>query len=79
MQRQVKLPIHYDGICLDDGLRIDLIVGDALIVELKAIERIAPVHIAQVISYLKMTGYRLALLINFNVATIREGIERIAL
>ena len=61
------------------GLRIDLIVGNAVIVELKSVERILPVHIAQVLTYLKLTGYRLALLLNFNVPVFREGIERIAL
>jgi len=79
IERQVALPVIYDNIRMDAGLRIDLLVEDSLIVELKAVEEILPVHEAQVLTYLKLTGHRLGLLINFNVPLIRDGIKRIAL
>ncbi len=59
--------------------RIDLIIDDCLIVELKSVERLAPIHSAQLISYLKLTGYHLGLLINFNVALLKEGVKRVVL
>ncbi|HVN78862.1 MAG TPA: GxxExxY protein [Terriglobia bacterium] len=79
IERQVALPVIYDNIRMDAGLRIDLLVEDSLIVELKAVEEILPVHEAQVLTYLKLTGHRLGLLINFNVPLIRDRIKRIAL
>jgi GxxExxY protein len=75
----VALPIHYDGVRLDAGLRLDLLVNDTVIVEIKAVENLLPVHKAQVLTYLKLIGCRLALLINFNVPVIKEGIHRIVL
>ena len=77
--RQVSLPVVYDGAELDAGLRLDLIVGRRVVVELKAVEALLPVHKAQVLTYLKLTGHRLGLLINFNVPLIRDGIKRIVL
>lgn len=59
--------------------RIDLVVGDRLIVELKSVDRLAPIHSAQLISYLRLTGYRLGLLMNFNVALLKEGVKRVVL
>jgi GxxExxY protein len=79
VERQVTLPVVYDGMTIDAGLRLDLVVNRSLIVENKAVETLLPVHKAQVLTYLKLTGYRLGLLINFNVALIKDGIERIAL
>jgi len=79
VERQVVLPVYYDGIRLDAGLRLDLLIESCLIVELKAVETLLPVHKAQVLTYLKLTGHRLGLLINFNVPLIRDGIKRIAL
>ena len=76
--RQQALPISYDGIKLDAGYRLDLLVGDCVIVELKAIEKFAPVHTAQVLSYLRLSGLRLGYLLNFNVVHMRDGIKRIA-
>jgi GxxExxY protein len=76
---QVELPVVYDGVRLDAGMRIDLIVGGKLLIELKAVETLLPVHKAQVLTYLKLTGHRLGLLINFNVPVIKDGISRIAL
>ena len=79
VQKQVMLPIHYDNLQLDAGLRLDLLVEETVIVELKAVEQLLPVHRAQVLTYFKLTGYRLGLLINFNVPLIKNGIERIIL
>lgn len=78
-QRQVCLPIHYDGIQIDAGLRIDLIVDNEVICEMKAVETIIPVHEAQLITYLKLTGMRLGFLINFNVPLLKAGIKRFIL
>ena len=78
-ERQITLPVFYDNIKLDAGLRLDLVVNGTLIVELKAVDNIIPVHKAQLLTYLKLTGHRLGLLINFNVPTIKNGIHRIAL
>ena len=79
VNRQIVLPIVYDGLKLDAGLRIDLLVEDRVIVELKAVENILPVHKAQLITYMKLAGCRLGLLINFNVPIIKEGIKRVAI
>lgn len=79
VERQVSLPVVYDGLQLDAGLRLDLVLENRLVVELKAVENLLPIHAAQVLTYLKLSGYRLALLINFNSALIKRGIRRIAL
>ena len=79
VQRELPLPISYDGILLDAGLRLDMLVDDCVIVELKAVEQLLPVHHAQVLTYLKLTGHRLGLLINFNTPLIKDGIRRIVL
>ena len=67
----------YDGVRLDVGLRLDLLVADQVILELKAVERMLPLYDAQLLTYLKLTGLRLGLLINFNVPLIKDGIRRI--
>ena len=74
--RQPAVDVAYKGHPVGQG-RLDLLVGDALVVELKAVEALTEAHKAQVISYLRMTGYRLALLMNFNVARLKDGINRI--
>jgi GxxExxY protein len=76
-RRQVAFPITYDGLRFDAGLRIDLLVSELVIVELKAVDIMHPVFEAQLLSYLKLTGLRLGLLINFNVRLIKDGIKRI--
>jgi GxxExxY protein len=76
-KRQVGFPITYDGLKLDVGLRIDLLVSELVIVELKAVEIMHPVFEAQLLSYLRITGLRLGLLINFNVRLIKDGIRRV--
>lgn len=75
---QVGLPIVYEGIKVDLGYRIDLLIDNCLIVELKASEAIAPVHKTQLLSYLRLSGNRLGLLINFHVDQLKDGIVRIA-
>jgi GxxExxY protein len=75
--RQVPLPVHYKGVRLDRGYVLDVLVEDQLIVELKAVDRLEPVHIAQVLTYLKLTGVKPGLLLNFNCATLRDGIKRL--
>jgi GxxExxY protein len=75
-RRQVELPITYKGLTLDAGYRLDVIVEGAVIVEVKAVEAILPVHEAQLLTYLRLTGKRVGLLINFNVAVAKEGIVR---
>ena len=73
---QVSLPIVYDSVRLEAGLRLDFWVADCLVVELKAVEQVLPVHLAQLVTYLKLSGYRLGLLVNFNTELIKDGIFR---
>ena len=75
-EAQVGLPVYYDGVKLDLGYRIDLLVEDLVIVELKSVDALAPIHQAQVLSYLKLSGKSLGLLINFNVVHLKDGIRR---
>ena len=77
MERQKVLPIAYRGVELDCGYHIDLLVEDAVIVELKAVDRLEPIHEAQLITYLKLSGCQLGLLINFNVKVLKHGIRRL--
>jgi GxxExxY protein len=78
-QRQVPLPVIYDNTKLEAGFRIDVLAERQLVIELKAVEGLTPVHQAQVLTYLKLTGLRLGLLINFNVAILKDGIRRVIL
>ena len=77
VERQKALPVVYDGVKLDCGYRIDLWVENQVVLELKAVDKIAPIHEAQILSYLKMSGCQVGLLINFNVLHLREGIKRL--
>lgn len=77
VKTQVALPVVYDGLRLDAGYRIDMLVEDAVIVELKSIESLHLIHEAQVISYLKLSGKKIGLLINFNVKLLKGGIKRL--
>ncbi len=79
IERQVSLPVVYDSIRLDAGLRLDIVVEQQVVVELKAVEVLLPVHEAQLLTYLKLSRHRLGLLINFNVPLIKQGIRRMAL
>ncbi len=76
LHRQVAVPFTYRGHHIETGYRMDIVAGGLVVVEIKAIERILPVHEAQVDTYLKLSGHRLGLLINFNVALIKYGIRR---
>ena len=76
-KRQVPIPLIYDSIKLNLGFRADLIIENKVIIEVKAIEVILPVHKMQLLTYLKITGLKLGLLINFNTQTIKEGITRV--
>jgi GxxExxY protein len=78
-KRQVDIPIAYDEIIFDEGLRLDVLVEELIICELKAVDQMNSVWEAQTISHLKLTGKRLGFLINFNVPLIRNGIKRIIL
>jgi len=74
---QVGLPVVYDGIRLDLGYRIDMLVNDLVVVELKSVEEISRIHIAQVLSYMKLSKKQLGLIINFNVLRLKDGIKRL--
>ena len=73
---QVWLPIIYEGMKLDAGLRIDLLIEDQIVIELKSVETILPVHHAQLITYLKLSGHRLGFLMNFNARLLKDGLHR---
>jgi GxxExxY protein len=77
VERQVSVPVEYDGIIFDEGFRADIIVNDKVIVELQSVETVAPVHKKQVLTYLRLADKRLGLLINFGAPLIKEGISRI--
>jgi len=76
-QRQVLIPLRYEDLTIDNGYRIDLLVADRVVVELKALETILPVHRAQLLSYLRLGAFKLGYLLNFNVARMRDGIVRL--
>lgn len=77
IEQQMPLPVIYKGVKLDCGYRLDLVVEDSVIVEIKAIEQLAPIHDAQVISYLRLADKRVGLLINFHVRLLKNGVKRI--
>jgi GxxExxY protein len=78
VERQIVLPVLYRNIRIDAGFRMDILVAGLVVVEIKATERLLPIHEAQLLTYLKLSGYRLGLLINFNVVLIKDGIRRMA-
>ena len=75
-QCEVALPIQYKGMKLDAGYRIDILVADKVVVELKSVEKVLPVHEAQLLTYVKLSGKRVGLLIKFNVALLKNGLVR---
>ncbi len=77
VERQKTLPINYDGIKLDAAYKIDLLVEDSIIIELKAVAQIEPIHTAQILTYLKLSKKKLGLLMNFNVSDMKKGIKRL--
>jgi len=76
-RNQVQLPVHYEEVIIEVGYRIDLLVAESVIVELKSVDQIAPIHKAQLLSYLKLSGKKVGLLINFNVELLKNGITRL--
>lgn len=76
VERQKPVPVVYRTVQLDCGYRLDLLVEDSVIVEVKAIDSLAPIHQAQLLSYLKLSGYKLGLLINFHVRVLKDGVRR---
>ena len=76
--QQLGLPVQYEGVKLDLGFRVDLVVGERVVIEIKSVEALAPVHKKQLETYLRLMDLRLGLLINFNVELIKDGIQRVA-
>jgi GxxExxY protein len=76
VRTQVTLPVTYRGVAIDNGYRIDLLVDDMVVLELKSVATLLPVHEAQLLSYLKLGGHRAGLLINFHVPRLKDGIRR---
>jgi GxxExxY protein len=76
VRRQVMIPIRYESLTIGNGYRVDLLVGDRVVVELKVVDAILPVHRGQLLSYLRLGGFRLGYLLNFDVAHMRDGIVR---
>lgn len=77
VERQKELPVRYRGVVIDCGYRLDLLIEDEIVVEVKAVDQLIPVHQAQVMSYLRMSGKRVGLLMNFNVKVLKQGLKRI--
>jgi GxxExxY protein len=78
-QRQVLLPVVYDGFELEAGYRLDLVIDEAVVLEIKSVDALAPIHEAQLLTYLKLSGLRLGFLLNFNVVLMKHGIRRMVL
>lgn len=79
VEREKSLPVVYKGVSLDCGYRVDIIVEDVVLVELKVVEKLAPIHIAQLLTYLKLSGREVGLILNFDVRFLRDGIRRVVL
>ena len=77
-EKEKALPLEYKGIKLDCGYRLDFLVGGLVVVELKAVEKVLPIHQAQLLTYLKLLNLRLGLILNFNVSVLKDGIKRLA-
>jgi GxxExxY protein len=77
--RQPAVPVRYKAVLLDCGYKLDLVVQGAIVVELKCVERLLPIHCAQVLTYLRLTGLKTGLLVNFNVAILKHGLRRLTL
>lgn len=79
VERQKILPVRYKDVVLDDGLRMDMVIADKVVIELKCVEKILPVHEAQLHTYLKLSGLRVGLMFNFYTRHLKDGIKRIVL
>jgi GxxExxY protein len=77
VRKQIAMPVRYDGIELDTGYRLDMLVADRVVVEVKAVERMLPLYAAQLLTYLKLGGYKVGLLLNFNTVHLQNGIKRV--
>lgn len=77
--RQIGVPLTYKGLALDRGYRLDIVVAEIVVVEVKSVSSINPVHVKQVLTYLKLSGLSVGLILNFNVRLMREGIKRVIL
>ena len=77
VERQMNIPVVYDSVRMDIGFRVDMVIENSVILELKSVELVQPVHKKQLLTYLKLTNMKLGLLLNFNVNLMREGISRI--
>jgi GxxExxY protein len=75
-ERQIAVPVVYEGVLLEAGFRADIVVAHELIIEIKSVDRLLPIHEAQVLTYLRMSGYRIGLLLNFKVLRLKDGIRR---
>jgi GxxExxY protein len=78
-RRQVALPVRYKDVRLECGYRIDIVIDEELIVEIKAVERLLPIHDAQVLTYLRLSGLRVGLILNFNSIVLKDGLRRVVL
>jgi GxxExxY protein len=78
-ERQRSLPVKYKGVSLDCGYRLDLLIADQVVVEVKAVEKLLPIHEAQLLTYLRLGGWKVGLLLNFNVPVLKQGIRRLVL
>jgi GxxExxY protein len=76
IKRQLALPVVYNGLTLESGYRLDILVEDAVVLEIKAVDALSRVHEAQILTYLRLSGYRLGFLTNFNVALFKQGLRR---
>jgi GxxExxY protein len=76
LEAQVRLPVRYEDVRIDCGFRLDLVVEDQVVVEIKSVKRLAAIHDAQVLTYLKLSGYPIARLITFNVPLLKQGLKR---
>lgn len=79
VRSQIALPIVYEGVKLDAGYRIDLLLTRAIVIEIKPVDALAPIHQAQLLTYMKLSGYRLGFLMNFNVALFKQGLKGMVL
>jgi len=79
VRKQVVMPIRYEGVALDAGYRLDLLIDEKVVVEIKAVEKMLPLYTAQLLTYLKLGGYKLGLLLNFNTVHLRDGIRRVVM
>ncbi len=77
VKRQVCIPVRYKELRIEEGYRVDMLINDAVILELKCVDAFQPIHTAQILTYLKMTGLKLGLLLNFKVDVMRKGIKRV--